>query len=393
MGRLFTYMVKAAAGQQPMPYTEGDYQAWLQDGAGFDSMYYHPAMEQRIFDHEKKYAQEIIPGIGKTRLETMPDFQRLVENVRDQQRARGSAYINNTLSQGGTLKPWAENHLLRGYGITPELLENKTFLDRISKVDAYNQGKVATVFRSLGINWDPKTGAYRDPAFIKSLQAGIRAGKWKPSASSAPESSKPAAPQQTAAQPAAAAPKPATTPVQAPAIPEGTRAVTGPDGRQYVSSNADRKAQTAAGIGAALAAGQNPFAGVRTTAPGASGPTRVNMNAGQDAVRNQVNSNINAGRSMYGNMGDSGKFMTADQRRAMNAAQPYESSGLRMVGHSTDGRTQTYVGRSGRGRITVGDDAMAGHYRGAGAADTNPKSRYKTTQPKAQSPVKAPQVR
>lgn len=117
------------------------------------------------------------------------------------------------------------------------------------------------------------------------------------------------------------------------------------------------------------------------------------MNAGQDAVRNQVNSNINAGRSMYGNMGDSGKFMTADQRRAMNAAQPYESSGLRMVGHSADGRTQTYVGRSGRGRITVGDDAMAGHYRGAGAADTNPKSRYKTTQTKAQSPVKSPQVR
>lgn len=389
MGRLFTYMVKAAAGEQPAPYTEGEYQAWLQDGAGFDSMYYNPAMEQRIFDHEKKYAQEIIPGIGKTRLETMPDFQRLVANVRDQQRARGSAYINNTLSQGGTLKPWAVNHLLRGYGITPELLANKKFQERISKINADNQREVANVFRSMGINWDPKTGDYRNPDFIKSLQAGIRAGKWKPSAPAAPESSKPV----SAPQPAAAAPKPATTPVQAPAIPEGTHAVTGPDGKQYISSNADRKVQTAAGIGAALAAGQNPFAGARTTAPGSSSPTRVNMNAGQDAVRNQVNSNINAGRSMYGNMGDAGKFMTADQRRAMNAAQPYESSGLRMVGHSADGGTQTYVGRSGRGRITVGDDAMAGHYRGAGAADTNPKSRYNTTQTKAQSPVKAPQVR
>ena len=226
---------------------------------------------------------------------------------------------------------------------------------------------------------------------IMNMYQAEEARRKKAAEPSAPAQQTAAPTQQQPAQPTA--PKPATTPVQAPAIPEGTRAVTGPDGKQYVSSNAGRKAQTAAGIGAALVAGQNPFAGVRTTAPGASGPTRVNMNAGQDAVRNQVNSNINAGRSMYGNMGDSGKFMTADQRRAMNAAQPYESSGLRMVGHSADGRTQTYVGRSGRGRITVGDDAMAGHYRGAGAADTNPKSRYKTTQTKAQSPVKSPQVR
>lgn len=54
-----------------------------------------------------------------------------------------------------------------------------------------------------------------------------------------------------------------TNTVQTPVIPEGTNVVTGPDGRQYLSSNTDRKAQTAANIGAALAAGQNPFAGAR----------------------------------------------------------------------------------------------------------------------------------
>ena len=47
-----------------------------------------------------------------------------------------------------------------------------------------------------------------------------------------------------------------------------------------------------------------------------------------------------------------------------------------MVGHSADGRTRTYVGKSGRGRITVGDNAQAGHYRGVGAVDTNTRSNY-----------------
>lgn len=66
-------------------------------------------------------------------------------------------------------------------------------------------------------------------------------------------------------------------PVQVPVIPEGTNVATGQDGRQYLSSNTDRKAQTAANIGAALAAGQNPFAGARVrvhtlAAPGTTAP-------------------------------------------------------------------------------------------------------------------------
>ena len=101
-------------------------------------------------------------------------------------------------------------------------------------------------------------------------------------------------------------------------------------------------------------------------------------------------------------MGDVSKFMTDAQRKAMAAAKNdathYEGSGLRMVGHSADGKTQTYVGRSGRGRITVGakdakTDAAAGHYRGAGAADTNTRSNYADLrQPNATRPVTPPTV-
>lgn len=396
MGSLFTYMVKAAAGQQPAPYTDDQYQAWLLDGAGFDSKYYHPAMEQRIFDDEKKYAQRFITSHGGSVLSVMPDFQRAVANVRNQQRSRGATYIKNTLSQGGTLKPWAVDHLQKGYGITNDLLKDKKFQEYISAVDADNQSDVKNAFRAVGIILDPKTSDYRDPAFIKALQEGIRAGKWKPAAAAPKPTAQPAT--APAPQPAAAAPKPATAPVQAPAIPEGTHVVTGPDGKKYISSNADSKAQTAEGIGAALKSGQNPFAGVSTAAPGASGPTRVTMEAGQAAVRNQINSNIASGQSMYSNMGDVSKFMTDDQRKAMaaatNEAKPYESSGLRMVGHSANGKTQTYVGRSGRGRITTGVDAGAGHYRGAGVADTNPRSNYANLrQPTTTSPVTPPNVR
>lgn len=395
MGRLFTYMVKAAAGEQP--YTEGDYQAWLRAGAGFDSMYYDPAMDQRIFDDENKYAREIIPGTGKTRLETMPNFQRLVANVRNQQRSRGATYIKNTLSQGGTLKTWAANHLLRGYGITPDLLANKKFLDRISKIDADKQHEVANVFRSMGINWDPKTGDYRDPAFIKSLQEGIRAGKWKPAAPVAPESSKPAT-QQPAAASQPTAPKPATAPVQAPAPPNSS-AVAAPD-KKF---------------------GERAWPMVRNFVRQVRYVFRPDLK-----VHDTIQQNIDAGRSMYDGMTMSTPGMTAGQKHALtthgfdgnepqriNAVralqeaahkrgqlhvpsehEAYTGAGLRMVGHSADGKTRTYVGRSGRGRITVGANAQAGHYRGVGAVDTNPRSNYANLrQPANTSPVTPPNVR
>ena len=209
MGRLFTYMVKAATGEQPVPYTEGRYQAWLRDGAGFDSKYYHPDMEQRIFDDEKKYAQHFITSYGGSALSLMPYFQRAVANVRNQQRSRGATYIKNTLSQGGTLQPWAVDHLQKGYGITNDLLKDKTFQKYISEVNADNQSDVANAFRAMDITWNPKTSDYRDPAFIKALQEGIRAGKWKPTASAS-----------TGTPGTTLAPRPATgqsaVPVQAP---------------------------------------------------------------------------------------------------------------------------------------------------------------------------------
>lgn len=389
MGRLFAYMVKAAAGQQPAPYT-GSYGTW-------DGLYDMGAWENA--------GHRVRLGGGSS-----PAYKKYLSDRRKYIDAMYNASRSDNAQDWGKLQG-AGDYLT---AIDSDFKDAASTYDILSKNERYREairqlantgswsGLKRLVYsggRSKGMQ-SPFAGDRSDylladgvgnAQLIMNMYQAEEARRKKAAEPSAPAQQTAAPTQQQPAQPAA--PKPATTPVQAPAIPEGTRAVTGPDGKQYVSSNDDRKAQTAAGIGAALAAGQNPFAGVRTTAPGASGPTRVNMNAGQDAVRNQVNSNINAGRSMYGNMGDSGKFMTADQRRAMNAAQPYESSGLRMVGHSADGRTQTYVGRSGRGRITVGDDAMAGHYRGAGAADTNPKSRYKTTQTKAQSPVKAPQVR
>lgn len=404
MGRLFTYMVKAAAGEQPAPYTEAEYQAWLVDGAGFDSQYYHPAMEQRILEDEKKYAQDFIPWTGNTRLETMPMFQRRVANVRDRQRERGAAYINNTLSQGGTLEPWAVNHLLLGYGITPELLANKKFQDRISKIDADKQHEVANAFRSLGINWNPKTGDYRDPSFIKSLQAGIRAGKWKPAAPAAPApqptTQQPAAPApQPAAQPAAAAPKPATAPVQAPAPPNSS---------------------------AAAAPAKKIFSPLWPMVRNVAQQVRYALQPGLK-VHDTIQQNIDAGRSMYDGMTASTRGMTSGQRQALtargfagdqqqqaaalaaaqeNAAKngmtlpnsehdAYTGAGLRMVGHSADGRTRTYVGKSGRGRITVGDDARSGyHYRGNGNIDRNVQSNYADLrQPNTQRPVTPPQIK
>lgn len=393
MGRLFTYMVKAAAGQQPMPYT-GYYGTWdgLYDMGAWETAGHRIRLGGGSSPAYKKYLSD-----RRKYIDAMYNASRS-DNAQDWGKLQGAGdyltAIDSDFKDAASI-----------YDILSGNEKYREAIQHLANTGSWSKLKnVAHTGQPSGMQ-SPFAGSRSDyqladgvgnAQLIMNMYRAEEARRKKAAESSAP-AQQTAAPQQTAAQPAAAAPKPATTPVQAPAIPEGTHAVTGQDGKQYVSSNADRKAQTAAGIGAALAAGQNPFAGVRTTAPGASGPTRVNMNAGQDAVRNQINSNINAGRAMYGNMGDSGKFMTADQRRAMNtataAAQPYESSGLRMVGHSADGRTQTYVGRSGRGRITVGDDAMAGHYRGAGAADTNPKSRYKTNQPKAQSPVKAPQVR
>lgn len=405
MGRLFTYMIKAAAGEQPAPYTEAEYRAWLADGARFDSMYYHPAMDQRIFEDEKKYAQEYRPSVGKTTLETRPDIQHRVAYVRKQQRDRGAAYINNTLSQGGTLKPWAVNHLLLGYGITPELLSDKKFLERISNVNADDHHAVANVFRSLGINWNPKTGDYRDSSFIKSLQTGIKAGKWKPAAPAASESS-----------------KPATAPVQAPAIPGAQPA---PPVQQAPQPTAAPKPAPASSVQPDAAAPvKQIFSPLWPMVRRGIQQVRYAFRP-ELKVHDTMQQNIAAGRSMYDGMTANTRGMTAGQNLALTtpgfagnqqqqgaalaAAQDnarkngqqlprsehdaYTGAGLRMVGHSADGRTRTYVGKSGRGRITVGDDAMAGHYRGAGAVDTNTRSNYADLrQPNATRPVTAPPV-
>lgn len=375
LGRLFTYMVKAAAGQQPMPYT-GPYGTW-------DGLYDMGAWETA--GHRIRLGGGSSPAYKKY----LSDRRRYIDEMYNASRSDNAQDWGKLQGAGDYLT--AIDSDFKDAASTYDILsKNERYREAIRQLA--NTGSWSGLKRlvhgggrSRGMR-SPFAGDRSDhlladgvgnAQLIMNMYLAEEARRKKAAESSAPAQQTAApATQQTASQPTAAAPKPATAPVQAPAIPEGTHAVTGPDGKQYISSNADRKAQTAAGIGAALAAGQNPFAGSRTAAPGASSPTRVNMNAGQDAVRNQVNSNINSGRSMYGNMGDAGKFMTADQRRAMNAAQPYESSGLRMVGHSADGRTQTYVGRSGRGRITVGDNAHAGHYRGVGTADTNTRSNY-----------------
>lgn len=393
MGRLFTYMVKAAAEQQPAPFT-GYYGTWgSRNPYGSTGVYSLPNFYQ---------------GTASDRWNAIDRLFSASQNVDSWNALAG----NDKTNWGADYLTAIDTRFTSPEAIYDALSKNSKYLEAIQhlantgsydEVDKLLQGWNRNNPNDIG-SWSTRSDYRFDKrdATDYNIADGVGNAQLILNLYRAEEARRkkaaeevPSEPASTASQPAApqptvnpqSAPKPA--PVQAPAIPE----VIGPDGRKYISSDADRKAQTAAGIGAALAAGQNPFA----AAPGASGPTRVNMNAGQDAVRNRVNSNINAGRSMYGDMGDAGKFMTADQRRAMNtataAARPYEGSGLRMVGHSADGRTQTYVGRSGRGRITVGDDAMAGHYRGAGAVDTNPQSRYKTTQSRVQSPVKPPQVR
>lgn len=396
MGRLFTYMVKAAAGQQPAPYT-GYYGVW-------DGLYNMGAWETA--GHRIRF------GGGSS-----PAYNRYIANRRN--------YIDRMFaaSRSGNSKDWGK---LQGAGdyltaLDHDFKDAASIYDILSGDEKYreaiqhlaNTGSWAKL-KSLAHNGRPSgmrspfagdRSDYQLADGVGNAQLIMNMYLAEEARRKAEEAQQPAPqPEAPVTKPAAQpeAPKPATTPVQTPAIPEGTHVVTGPDGKQYISSSAASKAQTAAGIGAALEAGQNPFTGARTTAPGASGPTRVTMDAGQAAVRNHINSNIASGQSMYSNMGDVSKFMTKAQRDAMDAAKNnaahYEGSGLRMVGHSADGNTQTYVGRSGRGRITVGAkdakaDAAAGHYRGAGVVDTNPRSRYKTTQPRVQSPARPPQVR
>ncbi len=400
MGRLFTYMVKAAAGEQPTPYT-GSYGTW---GNSDMSRPLSGVYELPFF----------WAGSVRDRNKAIDRLFSASQNV-DSWQALADKHGNN----------WGANYLtaIDSRFTSPEavydaLSANRDYLeairhfantgsyDKLDKLTSfynrYNPNYVGSGYVRYKNGFDVHNGtdydladgvgnaqlvintylaeqARRKKAAEEAAKAeleseGYKGGDPDGSIMDAYRSMVPSsAAAATTGQPTD--PRP-STPVQAPAIPEGTYVVTGPDGKKYISSNDDSKAQTAAGIGAALKAGRNPFAGALTTAPGASGPTRVNMNAAQDAVRNKMNSNISSGRSMYSNMGAASRFMTEAQRHAMDAARPYEDSGLRMVGHSADGRTRTYVGRSGRGRITVGDNAQAGHYRGVGAVDTNTRSNY-----------------
>lgn len=421
MGRLFTYMVKAAAGEQP--YTEDQYAAWLADGAGFDSQYYHPAMEQRILEDEKKFAREVarepMAGLGgRSRRASLRRFQRLVANVRNQQRSRGATYITNTLSQGGTLQPWAVDHLQKGYGITNDLLKNERFQKYISEVNADNQSDVRNAFMAMGITWDPKTSDYRDPAFIKSLQEGIRAGKWKPAAPVAPEPAPEPAPTEPATTTVTPDHAPATGSAMKPANEGGVRPVSSSE-----QSPAPLKSVTAPDVAASV---QKPGGRV---GPMVRDAVRWGLYALQPKlkVRDTIQQNLAEGKSMYDGMTASTPGMTPGQIQALrargfvgnpqqqaaalaaaqeNAAKngmtlpnsehdAYTGAGLRMVGHSADGRTRTYVGKSGRGRITVGDDAGSGyHYRGNGNIDRNVQSNYADLrQPNTQRPGTPPQIK
>ena len=411
MGRLFTYMVKAAAGQQPAPYT-GYYGAWGNSSphnGGYSGVYELPffftggspiaranAIDRLFSASQNVDSWNALAGNDKTNWGT--DYLTAVDR-----RFTSPEAVHEILSAN---KDYLE--AIRHFANTGsyDKLDELNSVVNHAKPNYIGGNYVRSKYgigKRNGTDYDLADGVGNAQLVMNMyLAEEARRKKDEEARKKVEEAKQPAAPQPTA-QPAAAAPKPATAPVQAPAIPEGTSVVTGTGGKKYISSNADRKAQTAAGIGAALETGQNPFTGVSTTAPGASGPTKVTMDAGQAAVRNQINSNIASGQSMYSNMGDVSKFMTKDQRKAMNAATNnathYENSGLRMVGHSADGKTQTYVGRSGRGRITVGArdataDAAAGHYRGAGAADTNPRSNYTNLrQPATTRPVTPPPVR
>lgn len=381
MGRLFTYMVKAAAGQQPAPYT-GYYGVWGSRGG--------PAWATGVYSVPTFYQ-----GSLQDRYNAIDRLFSASKNVDDWNALAGGAETN-----------WGTNYLtaIDTRFTSPEaiyniLSANPAYLEAIRHLaNTGSEDKLGELLQGWRRD-DPNfigDGLVR-PKYLPGVlgatdydiadkvgnaqliinnylayEASIKRAA-EEARKKAEEAKQPAAPQ-PAAQPAAAAPKPATAPVQAPAPPNSS-AVAAPV-KKF---------------------GERVWPMVRNVAQQVRYALQPELK-----VRDTIQQNIDAGRSMYDGMTASTRGMTAGQRHALTTSgqqspqsehAAYTGSGLRMVGHSADGRTRTYVGKSGRGRITVGDNAQAGHYRGVGAADTNPRSNYTNLrQPTATRPVTPPTV-
>lgn len=390
MGRLFTYMVKAAAGQQPTPYT-GSYGTW-------DGLYDMGAWETA--GHRIRLGGGSSPAYKKY----LSDRRRFIDEMYNASRSDNAQDWGKLQGAGDYLTAIDSDFkdAASTYDILSKNEKYREAIRHLANTGSWSKLKsLAHAGRSKGMR-SPFAGDRSDylladgvgnAQLIMNMYLAEEARRKKADeAAQQPTTQQPAAP---AAQPA---PKPAAAPVQAP-VPSNSSAVAAPV-KKF---------------------GEHAWPMARNFVRQMRYVFRPDLK-----VHDTIQQNIDAGRSMYDGMTASTRGMTAGQRQALRAhgfagtalqqgdairaarenaeksGQPlvqsehdaYTGSGLRMVGHSTDGKTRTYVGRSGRGRITVGDNAQAGHYRGVGAVDTNPRSNYANLrQPATTSPVAAPNVR
>ena len=381
MGRLFTYMVKAAAGQQPAPYT-GSYGTWdgLYDMGAWETAGQRIRLGGGSSPSYRKYLSD-----RRRHIDNMYNASRS-DNVQDWGKLQGAGDYLTALDYG--FRDAASIYdILSGNEQYREAIRHLANTGDWTKLKALSRtGRPRGMRSPFAGDRDRSDYLLADGVGNAQLIMNMylaeearrnRAAAQQQNAESTNGQSAP----QSEGQSGAAAATSAETPTT-PATPQPS-----PEELARASEAFLRSSGSAAGSVARMIA-DNVV------------PER--------ALRNSMQQNIAAGRSMYDGVTASTPGMTAGQKLALTTrgfvgnqqqqaaaqaaaeartnaiGQPLPQSeydahtgaGLRMVGHSADGRTRTYTGKSGRSRITVGDNAHAGHYRGVGTADTNTRSNY-----------------
>lgn len=463
MGRLFTYMVKAAAWDKH--YTPADWNTWIQDGADLNSKFYVKGMEKLLMEYAKepgsplKYIADKVasqlkeredaynawmnapngpslfsPGYQEYMLERfvedfeklelldprLPEYQMIADHLADQraQLAKDQQQLKSTPAQPTTGPTPVESPLLPDG--TPEQptgsSTDASLLDafkspRHAAIAARDADLVQPQHRPFNLS-DKIVPAEQSASMVYTPEQWDRFLDEFTARFGSPSQSTPSLAGRLAEETAA----PETDSGEQPADPApGQPTGTNPQQPKVQAPAAPEAASFYKHLGFLAA-----------VAPKAA-KSGYKKYLAPPVVINKMQENLAAGKSMYDGITASTPGMTAGQRQALtargfvgnqqqqaaalaaaqeNAAKngiklpnsehdAYTGAGLRMVGHSADGRTRTYVGKSGRGRITVGDDARSGyHYRGNGNVDRNVQSNYTDLrQPNTQRPVTPPEIK